>query len=215
MLCCVSLEGTFLVPRCPSYYYTAYTAALDVHTDWTLFPHCENYPWKGFSFWMTHTAMNWIRNGNFKRPFEPDSEIDHTFEMARLHNRFLDSFYVFRQLTAIHVPLSPTTLYVAPTTWRVKNYVVFGLQLQVLQWANFKSEDRFVIPRPNGIESFKAWLAQAPISSHILPFKKGVFGVLSGPWIETCMMASRQHCPQCLIQAAIWLHNLHKWKNRV
>ena len=99
-LCCVSLEGTFLVPRCPSYYNTAYTAALDVHTDWTLFPHCKNYLRKGFSFWMTHTAMNWVRNSNVRKPFEPDSEIDPTFEMARLHDRFLDSFYVFRQLTA-------------------------------------------------------------------------------------------------------------------
>ena len=62
------------------------------------------------------------------------------------------------QEKSIHVPLSPTILYVAPTTWRVKNYVVFGLQLQVLQWANFKSEDRFVIPWPNGIGSFKVWL---------------------------------------------------------
>ena len=42
-------------------------------------------------------------------------------------------------IESIHVPTSLIILYVAPITWRVKNYVVFGLQLQVLQWANLKS----------------------------------------------------------------------------
>ena len=41
-------------------------------------------------------------------------------------------FYLF-SLGTIHVPPTPTILYAAPTTCKVKNYVVFGLQLQVLQ----------------------------------------------------------------------------------
>ena len=48
---------------------------------------------------------------------------------------------------------------------------------------NFKSDDRFVVPVPNGRGSFEAWLTEAPISSHFLPFWKGVLGVLSRPWI--------------------------------
>ena len=88
----------------------------------------------------------------------------------------------------LHVPPSLIILYVAPITWRVKNYVFFGLQLQVLQWANLKSEDTFVILGPNGLGSFKTWLTEALISSSILAFKKGFLGVLSGPWIGTCMV---------------------------
>ena len=84
-------------------------------------------------------------------------------------------------------PISPTILYVAPTTWRVKNYVIFGLKLLALQSVNFKSDDRFVVPGPNGRGSFEAWLAKAPISSHILLFWIGALGVLSRPWIGTCM----------------------------
>ena len=51
----------------------------------------------------------------------------------------------------------------------------------------FKSDDRFVVPGPNGRGSFEAWLAKAPISSHILLFWIGALGVLSRPWIGTCM----------------------------
>ena len=63
----------------------------------------------------------------------------------------------------------------------MKNYVVFGLQLQVLQWANLKSEDTFVILGPNGLGSFKTWLTEALFFSSILEFKKGFLGVLNGP----------------------------------
>ena len=58
----------------------------------------------------------------------------------------------------------------------MKNYVVFGLQLQVLQWANLKSEDIFVILGPNGLGRFKAWLTEALFFSSILAFNKGFFG---------------------------------------
>ena len=90
-----------------------------------------------------------------------------------------------RAARTIHVPLSPTILHVAPTTWREKNYVIFELKLLALQSVNFKSDDRFVVPGPNGRGSFEAWLAEAPISSHILLFCIGVLGVLSRPWIGT------------------------------
>ena len=60
-------------------------------------------------------------------------------------------------------------------------------KLLALQSVNFKSDDRFVVPGPNGRGSFEAWLAEAPISSHILLFWIGVLGVLSRPWIGTCM----------------------------
>ena len=72
----------------------------------------------------------------------------------------------------IHVPPSPIIHYVAPITLRVKKYVVFGLQLQVLQWANLKSEDIFVILGPNGLGRFKTWLTEALFFSSILAFKK-------------------------------------------
>ena len=42
-----------------------------------------------------------------------------------------------KTIETIHVPPTPTTPYVAPTICRVKNHVVFGQQLQVLQLANF------------------------------------------------------------------------------
>ena len=58
----------------------------------------------------------------------------------------------------------------------MKNYVVFGLQLQLLQWANLKSEDIFVILGPNGLGSFKNWLTEVLFSSSILAFKKKFFG---------------------------------------
>ena len=52
-------------------------------------------------------------------------------------------------------------------------------KLLALQSVNFKSDDRFVVPGPNGRGSFEAWLAKAPISSHILLFWIGALGVLA------------------------------------
>ena len=48
-----------------------------------------------------------------------------------------------------------------PDNLKSEIYVVFGLQLQVLQWANLKTEDTFVILGPNGLGSFKTWLTEA------------------------------------------------------
>ena len=97
------------------------------------------------------------------------------------------------KIQGIHVPPSPIILYGAPINWRVKNHVVFGLQLQVLQWANLISEDIFVILGPNGLGSYKNWLTEALFSSSILAFKKGFLGVLNGPWIGTCMIMVGQN----------------------
>ena len=80
----------------------------------------------------------------------------------------------------IHVLPTPTMPYVALTICRVKNYVVFGLQLQVLQWTNLKSEDTFVILGPNGLGSFKTWLTEALFLAAFWNLKKKL-GVLNGP----------------------------------
>ena len=62
-----------------------------------------------------------------------------------------------------------------PDNLKSEIYVVFGLQLQVLQWANLKTEDTFVILGPNGLGSFKTWLTEALFFSSILAFKKRFF----------------------------------------
>ena len=77
--------------------------------------------------------------------------------------------------------------FMLPWQLEEKNDVILGIKLLALQSVNFKSDDRFVVPGPNGRESFEAWLAKAPISSHILLFWIGALGVLSRPWIGTCM----------------------------